>query len=115
MIWPSFVTITPEPSEFCTRVSSRGLRNCRRLRKKNSNGSSSYSRRIPTFFDVLTATTEGIAFDEFAPLPVQCLQRRDLLWIHARIGCQRVFFRFPEGREIEAPMLQAIVVQQRNS
>ena len=63
MICPSLVTITPEPSEFCTIASSFGLRNWRGLRKKNSNGSRPYCRRTAIFFDVFTLTTEGMTFE----------------------------------------------------
>src|SRR4029079_13959324 len=59
MMWPSLVTMTPDPSEFCTSASSRGLRNRRWFGKKNSNGSIPYSRRIATLVDVFTATTDG--------------------------------------------------------
>src|SRR6266852_8420602 len=60
MIWPSLVTITPEPNEFWTSASSFGLRNCCGLRLKNSNGSSAYWRRIAILREVFTLTTEGI-------------------------------------------------------
>jgi hypothetical protein len=57
-MWPSFVTMTPDPSEFCTSASSRGLRNRRWFGKKNSKGSTPYSRRI-ALVEVFTATTDG--------------------------------------------------------
>src|SRR5215467_4283908 len=59
MMWPSFVTITPEPSEFWIIVWPGGWRNRRWLPNKNSNGSTPYWRWTPTLFDVLMATTEG--------------------------------------------------------
>src|SRR5436853_443927 len=59
-MWPSFETITPEPSEFCTSASSFGLRNCRGLRLKKSNGSNAYCRRIAILREVFTLTTEGM-------------------------------------------------------
>src|SRR5438132_13177509 len=59
MMATSLVTITPDPSEFCTSSSSRGLRNRRWFGKKNSTGSTPYSRRIATLVDVFTATTDG--------------------------------------------------------
>src|ERR1041384_375996 len=60
MIYPSEVTTTPEPREFCTIASSLGFRFWRGLRLKKSEGSSWYWRRTGAFFDVLMLTTDGI-------------------------------------------------------
>src|SRR5205814_8934953 len=55
------------------------------------------------------------ATDERAPLPVQCVKRCNLLWIHVRRRSQRVLLRRSSRRQIQRPMFEAIIVEQRNS
>src|SRR5438477_9170099 len=53
--------------------------------------------------------------DERPPLLVQRFKRCDLLWVDVRRRSQRVLLRHSSRRQIQRPVFEAIIVEQRNS